>query len=376
MTGAKKNIANPAQVQLPLADMFDSYLLPEDDSGAHGNLVAIYDLVPRFFGWQKRVTEDTSICTDFLGEVKGKRYHIRMTAAAIDKKVKAAKSKTSPSQTLEIDVEEEIIPTTIAPSTKTVFIYPGLREELVEDALRKFSVSGYGYVDGSQLQVRFTIRDLMQELASTGHTYSCNEIKEALTILNKAHLSIKINTDGGAIEESSAYLPHLRFAHKRKVVDGNDLCIAQLHPLIVRAIRGSSFRLFGYRKSMELSSSLARTIHKHLSFYWLNASPNHPYTLKLVETLNSTSRGLLPRMNDNTRMMEKALQELIDIKVLSAFDKHVIRVPKSKRIDDVTYRVYPTNEYVSTIIKSNQMYKKLDAKTHRIALISRGTSKR
>ena len=373
---------NSPQVSLPLADMFDTYLLPDDKAGDYSNLVAVYDVIPRFFTWNKTVRPlkpinegaESEIRSELIerladnqttleGEIKGSKFEVVITAATITKKAKCASSKHEP--------ESVMTGSDRALLTKAE-IYPGLREELVEDALRKFSVSGYGIVDGSQLRVRFTLRDLMLELKSLGHTFSCTEIKEALDILNRAHLSIKIQSGLEMIEESSTYLPHLRFAHKRKVVDGEDVCIAQLHPLIVRAIRGGTFRLYGYRKSMELSSSLARIVHKHLSMYWMNASAAHPYSINLLETLKTTSRGVVPRMNDNTRLMEKALDELIESKVLTNYEKRVIRVPKSKAIADVVYTVYPTNEYVGTIIKSHQNAKRVNAKTQRHALLNRG----
>jgi hypothetical protein len=362
--------------------MFDTYLLPDDKAGDYSNLVAVYDVIPRFFTWNKTVRplkpgiegSDTETRSELIerladnqttleGEIKGSKFEVVITAATITKKAKSGSAKHEPDSVM----------TGVDKSSLTKLeIYPGLREELVEDALRKFSVSGYGIVDGSQLRVRFTLRDLMLELKSLGHTFSCTEIKEALDILNRAHLSIKIESGNEMIEESSTYLPHLRFAHKRKVVDGEDVCIAQLHPLIVRAIRGGTFRLYGYRKSMELSSSLARIVHKHLSMYWVNASAAHPYSINLLETLRTTSRGVVARMNDNTRLMEKALEELIESKVLTHFDKRVIRVPKSKAIADVVYTVYPTNEYVGTIIKSHQNLKRVSAKTQRHALLNRG----
>ncbi|WP_213664079.1 hypothetical protein [Stutzerimonas stutzeri] len=370
------------QVSLPLADMFDTYLLPDDTAGDYSNLVAVYDVIPRFFTWNKTVRplkpgiegSDPETRSELIerladnqttleGEIKGSKFEVVITAATITKKAKSGSTKHEP---------DSVMTGADKSSLTKLEIYPGLREELVEDALRKFSVSGYGIVDGSQLRVRFTLRDLMLELKSLGHTFSCTEIKEALDILNRAHLSIKIESGNEMIEESSTYLPHLRFAHKRKVVDGEDVCIAQLHPLIVRAIRGGTFRLYGYRKSMELSSSLARIVHKHLSMYWVNASAAHPYSVNLLETLRTTSRGVVARMNDNTRLMEKALEELIESRVLTHFDKRVIRVPKSKAIADVVYTVFPTNEYVGTIIKSHQNLKRVSAKTQRHALLNRG----
>lgn len=353
----------PDQVKLPLAEMFANYVMDDAALAGYGNLVAIYDLLPRFYGWKKRADFDGGLCTEFSGSIKGNLFHVQMTAAAIQKRIRVK------GESQQVEDAQEIIPISTRTRSETVLMYPGMREELVEDALRKFSVIGNGFVDGSQLRVRFTIRDLMQELARNGHTYSCNEIKEALEILNKAHLAIKYQVDGGVIEESSTYLPHLSFAHKRKVVDGNDVCIAQLHPLIVGGIRTNSFRMYSYDTSMAVSSSLARYLHKYLSFNWLNASPEHPYTLGLVEIMSATSRGLQPRMNDNTRFMEKAIQELIDNGVLTKYEKETIQAPKSKRIVDARYKVWPTNEFVSVIIKGHHQVKAGDAKKHRAALM-------
>ena len=359
----------PDQVKLPLTEMFENYLLNESVMAGYGNLVAIYDLLPRFYGWKKRTDFGDGLCTEFTGSIKGNLFHVQMTAAAIQKRIRIKEE----SQCQPLEEAQEIIPISTRTRSETVLMYPGMREELVEDALRKFSVIGNGFVDGSQLRVRFTIRDLMQELARNGHTYSCNEIKEALEILNKAHLAIKYQVDGGVIEESSTYLPHLSFAHKRKVVDGNDVCIAQLHPLIVGGIRTNSFRMYSYDTSMAVSSSLARYLHKYLSFNWLNASPDHPYTLGLVEIMSATSRGLQPRMNDNTRFMEKALQELIDNGALTSYEKETIQAPKSKRIVDARYKVWPTNEFVSVIIKGHHQAKAGDAKKQR-AVLTKGSS--
>lgn len=227
-----------AQVVLPLVDMFPNYLLAQDEELGYGNLVEIYDLLPRFYGWQKKVDAGMEISTEISGQMRGFRFSVQMTAASIQKRARAPKAVKCK------DSDEQIFPSKPTKSV-TVQMYPGVREELVEDALRKFSVCGQGFVDGSQLRVRFTIRDLMVELARNNHTYSCNEIKEALEILNRAHLSIKMQTENGSVEESTTYLPHLSFAHKRKTVDGSDVCIAQLHPLIVGGIRSNNIRLYG-----------------------------------------------------------------------------------------------------------------------------------
>lgn len=108
---------------------------------------------------------------------------------------------------------------------------------------------------------------------------------------------------------------------------------------------------------MEVSSSLARYLHKYLSLTWLNAEVGKGHALYLVEILSATSRGLLARMNDNTRHMEKALDELVEHKVLVKYERETIQQPKSKKIIDARYIVFPTNEFVTTIIKGHEKIK-------------------
>lgn len=136
----------PDQVKLPLTEMFENYLLNESVMAGYGNLVAIYDLLPRFYGWKKRTDFGDGLCTEFTGSIKGNLFHVQMTAAAIQKRIRIKEE----SQGQPLEEAQEIIPISTRTRSETVLMYPGMREELVEDALRKFSVIGNGFVDGSQ----------------------------------------------------------------------------------------------------------------------------------------------------------------------------------------------------------------------------------
>lgn len=68
--------------------------------------------------------------------------------------------------------------------------FPGDREEVIEEALRKIVCEGNGlFLDGEAAAV-FTLYQIQQELKITGHTLNISEIKEALEICASSVLKI------------------------------------------------------------------------------------------------------------------------------------------------------------------------------------------
>jgi len=73
--------------------------------------------------------------------------------------------------------------------------YPGKREELVEDALRKIACDGKGLFLDDQAAVVFSLHQLQKELKTMRHTYSIKQIKDAILVCQKSNLSLE--SDGG-----------------------------------------------------------------------------------------------------------------------------------------------------------------------------------
>lgn len=63
---------------------------------------------------------------------------------------------------------------------KEKYYYPSKREELVEDALRKFAVEGQGLFLDDAAGVTFTLHQLQQKLMNNGHSYSKDQIKDVI----------------------------------------------------------------------------------------------------------------------------------------------------------------------------------------------------
>jgi len=73
--------------------------------------------------------------------------------------------------------------------------YPGKREELVEDALRKMAYDGNGLFLDDQAAVIFSLNQLQKELKTMGHSYSIKQIKDAIFICQKTTLTLE--SEGG-----------------------------------------------------------------------------------------------------------------------------------------------------------------------------------
>ncbi|HCR1674322.1 TPA: replication protein [Pseudomonas aeruginosa] len=339
-----KRIQEPAAPStLPL---FSAYQITLDDSDL-GNLVSIYDALPRFAWSGKTVRSVAEMTIVKEGTINGEPFRVILKAVPMQKRLK-------------VDGK-------LSKQVEDVGVFPGAREEFVEEALRKFSTQGNAKFNEAECSVQFTLYELQKELQSQKHTYTYAELREALEILSEAPLTIQTRTaDGEVIDIKSTYLPFLaiRSRNKRSSAyvqpspdddpESSVLCKAVLHPLISRSIANGDYRLYQYTTSMGLTNGIARVLYRMLSFKWRNASPSHPFTFSLVDFLSNTARGLSNRMPEDFRAMNIALEQLVKEKAIQRYEHTKIAKSKGKGAKDYTYKLWPTNEFVSTIIKGHQ----------------------
>ncbi|MDH1928998.1 replication protein [Pseudomonas sp. GD03696] len=345
MRSSQRRLGTTAQ-----GELFNPYEIRLGDAD-HSNLVSIYDALPRFSWASKTVRDMSQMTTQLEGSLNGQPFRVIMKAVSMELPVKVKGKVTG--------------------QMEWVGLYPGSREECVEEALRKFSTQP-GRFNEAECSVRFSLYDLRKELKSVGHTYTYDELRQALDILAKSSLTIQTRAaNGDKIDITSNYLPLLYLRSKNKnskdyieVKDISDadkgdatLCMAVLHPLISRGIECGDFRLYHYATSMRLTNSLAKILNRELSMGWRNASPAHPYRFHLVEFLSNTARGLSKRMPEDFRAVNIALAELVKEEVLSSFKSTPIKKLKGKGAIDYVYEVLPTNKFVSMIIEGHRREK-------------------
>lgn len=336
----------PANESLTTMPLFSAYQITLDDNEL-GNLVSIYDALPRFAWSGKTVRAVAEMTMIKEGTINGENFRIILKAVHLQKRLKVNGKVTK--------------------QVEAVGVFPGAREEFVEEALRKFSTQGNSKFNEAECSVQFSLYELQKELQSQKHTYTYAELREALNILSESSLTIQTRTaDGEVIDIKSTYLPFLAIRSKNKKssayidpAESDDpesavQCKAVLHPLISRSISNGDYRLYQYATSMGLTNGIARVLFRMLSFKWRNASPSHPFTFSLIEFLSNTARGLSDRMPEDYRQMNIALDQLVKEKAIERYESTKIPKPRGKGALDYTYKLWPTNEFVTTIIKGHR----------------------
>ena len=285
-------------MQLALFEILD----PND--AAYSQAIELYDLIPKYIRYRrKREFEKDNISVERKFTVHNRDYDLRIYGAIIEDR----------------DDDAHIV-------------YPGTREELIEDALRKITVSqGRAAYDEDGGFCKFTIYELQSELKAMGHFYSNTEIKEALNILHQTRIAVE--ADGKKVT-SGYLLPFLSFVSEDDLrLDRDAKCIVRFHEIVSLSIKQLEFRQFNYAMSMSFSSSLTRSLFKRLSQRWRQASMVNSYSLGMITMLRDAGEPIDTKMHNNRKKVRKALDELVNKGVIRGYEEEPIRV--GRRIVDV-----------------------------------------
>lgn len=163
-------------------------------------------------------------------------------------------------------------------------ILPGMRENLVEKALRKIAAEDLGNLgvtdkDGNaEVWVKFTLHQLRRTLAEQKHEFKISQLVEALEVLQGAVMTYTADvpattpTEEGAIK--SGILQTVVWRRKKKGdEEGREYRVAaKLHPLITRSILQRTFRQIDFGRLMKPKNELARWLYTKLSHNYIQAS--------------------------------------------------------------------------------------------------------
>ena len=247
---------------------------------------------------------------------------------------------------------------------RTIDYYPGTREELVEDALRKIASCQFsGFMQQIPTEtsgVLFSLYELMAELAETGHTFSYQQIIESLTVLRLSHIDIYkegSNGKGGGLV-SSNYLPVLAAVSKdRFLSDPFSKWMVHFHPFVTRGITTLAYRQFNYETMMGLSTQLCRWLHKYICIKFTGAGLASPPFEIHYKTIKRDS-GLLKQQTErkNYTEVELALDELKTKGVLSKWEKNDTLGIRGKKLDSI-YKLFPSMKFITETKASNKRKK-------------------
>lgn len=299
-------------------------IVPSTQKDSYSNTIDIYDAVPKYV-WEKNRQSDSKVVLERQCNLPGNRsFNVLVTPAVIPQA-----------------------------NGKTIMMYPGQREELVEDALRRLAANGQGVMLGQEVAVRFSLYELRKELQRVNRTFSLKEIKEALQILNKANLEC-VSSDGGATV-SSPFFPFMTLVTAKDKHKDDAHCFVKFHPLVTDSVMRLSFRQFDYGTSMKIKSPLARHIFKRMSHIWVQAASNQPYTPKLMSFLSQSPQKISPTQSVNIRAMKNALDVLIEHEVVASYE--AIPEKQGRKTLDVQYVIRPHARFIKEMIKANRRQK-------------------
>jgi hypothetical protein len=317
----EKKLEEYKKTQLPLPFIFPK---PEKQ---YSNTIELYDAIPKYF-WG-RISSKDRIGGRFLNilrrefEFRNKPFTVKITPARIEDK-----------RGMERDY------------------YPGKREELVEDVLRKMACDGKGLFLDDRAAVIFSLYQLQKELKTMGHTYSIKQIKDAILICQKSNLSLE-SDDGNTIVSFQLFETiGLRTRKDWKEKGNKTKCFVRFNTLVTRSIKNCTFRQLNYKECMTYKKNLARWLHKRMSHLYIQAAWNNSYSIMLTTIIRDSGMKRYEKLKDNLREVRKVFNEMIKKNVLSGIKEE--KRFSGRKVIDVKFTIKPGYSFIRDMIRANK----------------------
>lgn len=235
--------------------------------------------------------------------------------------------------------------------------YPSVREEIIEDVLRKFATDPdrNEFLD-DRLSVKFSLYDLWKELRRIGHTYDYSQIKESLKILVKTNL--EIITEDNRVTFSSNMFETLG------IVDCNEnmqleydenyskkvIYFIRFNSLVTKSIKEKTWRILNYEQCMSYKKVVARWLHKRISNMFLNAKIEIPYNILLSTIIRDSGMTKYSSLRLNLAQVKKCLEEMIKVGSIDRYEiKTIFDEKKQNKIKDVKFLLYVSQSFYDDI---------------------------
>lgn len=312
--------------QLELFELIDT---SEKD---YSNTIELYDFIPKYvWGRVNRIQGKflEPIERDF--NCRGQGYQVRIAPARIKDKDGVSRD-----------------------------YFPGKREELVEDALRKIATAGQGVFLDDEAGVTFTLYQLQQELKRTGHSYSITQIKEALMVCVGTNLQLTDMSGQDILVSSIFDTIGLQTREDWEGQGEKTKAFVRFNAMVTISIRRKTFRQFNYETSMGYKNVISRQLHKRISHHFTQASFDKPFTILLSTVIKDFGLTAYKKISHNLRDVKKALNEMVEKNVLFKFElKKSFDKKKKNKIADVKLILHPHPFFIKEVINANKKQKEV-----------------
>jgi len=209
-----KDYEHTKPTQLTLFEM----LLPNERE--FSNTVELYDFIPKYhWGKVQRINDKFLNSLEREFECRGVKYKVKIRPASVEDRE---------------GIER--------------YYYPSKREELVEDALRKFVAEGQGVFLDEQAGVTFSLYQLQEELKRNGHSYSKDQIKDALLICARTNMTVTSENGTSVLVSNLFETLGLQTRDDWKDQNNKSRAFVRFNSLVTKSITSRTFRQLNYEK--------------------------------------------------------------------------------------------------------------------------------
>ena len=300
-------------------DLFSQFVT--NDKSEVSNTVEIWESIPKYFltpAQVKKLRTDTGHADPYEWNYteKGSNFTVRIQPALIKQG-----------------------------NNKYQAFFPGITEELVEEALKKIlTIQNHGIHDVNKVEtwVRFSLRMVLKELASRGRDRNINQIKHAIEVMSSCVISLC--KEKKEIWRGSILQDLVTVGREEYLADTDAQHIGRLPLFIRHAIHQLEYRQFNYDRLMSCDEQLTRLIYKKLINRYRHANLINNYHF-MYSDLKSTGLLQQSREIDNRKKVLSALNELKEKNIIANYETDERK--ESRAIADVKYIIYPSNEFIS-----------------------------
>ena len=238
---------------------------------------------------------------------------------------------------------------------KQVEEYPGEREQLVEEVIRRLAVTNrrLDLAGKDEVGVTFRVWDVRQELKRTKHVMAHVDVVEALQVLSKSIIEIyrvDAGPNGEKVEKlhQSPTFPQVRFADK----GAEDTSIAvQFNWFVAEALKCLDFRQIDYETLMNMSGPIERWLFKKLTHDTLyNGGDLLIHEVKASEIIDGCGLTICTRIRDTLRRIPAAVEQL---KAHGVIDEYVATdIKDGRKKVDIAYKLIASRHFMDRINES------------------------
>lgn len=304
-------------------ELFES-LLPNDKQ--FSNTIEFYDFCPKYVYWRLERFQDK-----FLDRIE-REFEVRQRKYRLS--IDPAKVKDSDGVVRDY--------------------FPGVAEELVEDALRKLAVDGHGLFLDDQAAVTFTLYELQQELAKNGHTYSLEQIKKALMVCVGTTIHITTQTGETVFSDHLFETVGLNTREDWKGQGKKSKAFVRFNSLVTKSIKEGSWRQFNYEISMRFRHVVSRQLNKRMSHNFTQANIARTYSISLSTMLRDFGLTTYEYVRDNLRYVTKALDEMVEKRVIRSYEvQNIYDTQRKNKLVDALIVLKPDINFANQTIRAN-----------------------